>query len=142
MLILDVPTRWNSTYLMLDVDEKFEQAFHRFEYVEVAYVLSLFTSGGGSPKDVDQKHAHVFEIFFLKVFYDATLSLSGSLHFTANNFFKMLIKIQKSLNQWRHNDDLMIQKMTANMQLKFNKYWKSSEINHLLLLLFLINEKN
>ena len=53
MLILDVPTRWNSTYLMLDVDEKFEQAFHRFEYVEVAYVLSLFTSGGGSPKDVD-----------------------------------------------------------------------------------------
>ena len=41
------------------------------------------------------------------------------------------VKIQKSLNQWRHNDNPVIQKMTTNMQLKFNKYWESGEINHI-----------
>uniref|UniRef100_A0A3Q7GW15 HAT C-terminal dimerisation domain-containing protein n=1 Tax=Solanum lycopersicum TaxID=4081 RepID=A0A3Q7GW15_SOLLC len=30
MLSLDVPIRWNSTYLMLDTAEKFEKAFERF----------------------------------------------------------------------------------------------------------------
>uniref|UniRef100_A0A3Q7IJG2 Zinc finger BED domain-containing protein RICESLEEPER 2-like n=1 Tax=Solanum lycopersicum TaxID=4081 RepID=A0A3Q7IJG2_SOLLC len=31
MLSLDVPTRWNSTYLMLDTTKKFEKAFERFD---------------------------------------------------------------------------------------------------------------
>ena len=46
MLILDVPTRWNSTYLMLDVAEKYKHAFYRYEYVEAAYVLNLISSEG------------------------------------------------------------------------------------------------
>jgi len=32
-----------------------------------------------------------------------------------------------------HSDDLVIQRMTTNMQLKFNKYWKSDGINYILL---------
>ncbi|KAL5547632.1 hypothetical protein UlMin_002863 [Ulmus minor] len=31
LLVLDVPTRWNSTYLMLNVVIKFQQAYKRFE---------------------------------------------------------------------------------------------------------------
>ena len=31
MLSLDMPTRWNSTYLMLDTTQKFEEAFERFD---------------------------------------------------------------------------------------------------------------
>ena len=34
MLSLDVPTRWNSTYLMLDTTEKFEKAFERFDFYD------------------------------------------------------------------------------------------------------------
>jgi len=64
MLTLGVPTRWKSTYLMLDVAEKFEQASYCFEYVEAAYVLNLLTSEGGYPKDVDWKRARVFVSFF------------------------------------------------------------------------------
>ena len=76
MLILDVPTRWNSTYLMLDVAEKYEHAFYHYEYVEVAYVLNLISSEGeGCPKEIDWQHACVF-ISFLKTFYDATLFFS------------------------------------------------------------------
>ena len=97
----------------LDVAENFEQAFYHFEYVEVAYVLTLLTSEGVCPKEVDLKCARAF-VSFLKVFYDTTLSFFGSLHVKAKNFLKMLVKM--------HNDDPMIQKMTNNMQLKFNKY--------------------
>ena len=88
MLILDVPTRWNSTYLMLDVAEKYEHAFYRYEYVEAAYVLNLISSEGeGCPKEIDWQRARVF-ISFLKTFYDATFSFFGSLHVTANTFLR------------------------------------------------------
>jgi hypothetical protein len=42
-LILDVPTRWNSTYLMLETAIKFKEVFPRYHRVEHAFlwVVSL-----------------------------------------------------------------------------------------------------
>ena len=37
LLCLDVETRWNSTYLMLDVVEKFEAAFVKLQYHDAKY---------------------------------------------------------------------------------------------------------
>ena len=37
LLCLDVETRWNSTYLMLDAVEKFEVAFVMLEYHDAKY---------------------------------------------------------------------------------------------------------
>ena len=126
---------------MLDIAEKYEHAFYRYEYVEAAYELNLiFSEGEGCPKEIDWQCVCVF-ISFLKTFYDATLSFSGSLHVTANTFFKKRVSIQTSLNEWRHNDDLVIQRMTTNMQLKFNKYWKSDGINYLLLLVVFLDPR-
>ena len=34
---LDVETRWNSTYLMLDTAEKFEATFVRLQYHDAKY---------------------------------------------------------------------------------------------------------
>ena len=34
LLCLDVSTRWNSTYLMLDAAQKFEKAFEAFDDVD------------------------------------------------------------------------------------------------------------
>ena len=36
-MCLDVETRWNSTYLMLDAVEKFEVAFVRLRYHDAKY---------------------------------------------------------------------------------------------------------
>ena len=61
---------------MLDVVEKYEHAFFRYEYVNATYVLNLLSSEGeGCPKEIDWQHACVF-ISFLKTFYDATLFFS------------------------------------------------------------------
>ena len=126
---------------MLDVAEKYEHAFYCYEYVELAYVLNLISSEGeGCPKEIDWQRARVF-ISFLKTFYDATLSFFGSLHVTPNTFFKNLVSIQKSLNKWRDSDDLVIQRMTSNMQLKFNKYWESGGINYLLLVAIFLDPR-
>uniref|UniRef100_A0A3Q7HMK2 hAT-like transposase RNase-H fold domain-containing protein n=1 Tax=Solanum lycopersicum TaxID=4081 RepID=A0A3Q7HMK2_SOLLC len=43
MLSLDVPTRWNSTYLMLDTAEKFEKAFERFDLYDGNFNSFLVT---------------------------------------------------------------------------------------------------
>ncbi|CAK8538506.1 unnamed protein product [Lathyrus sativus] len=86
----------------------------------------------GCPNRADWERARIF-VKFLKTFYDATLSFSGSLHVTANSFFKQLMDIKKTLNKWRHNvSDPILKTMTANMQLKYNKYWESNTINYLL----------
>ncbi|KAF7839297.1 zinc finger BED domain-containing protein RICESLEEPER 2-like [Senna tora] len=45
MVQLDVPTRWNSTYLMLDSALKFEKAFSRYESQDAHYVLEHLGEG-------------------------------------------------------------------------------------------------
>ena len=37
LLSLDVPTRWNSTYLMLDAPEKFKKVFLRMDFKDDSY---------------------------------------------------------------------------------------------------------
>ena len=39
VLCLDVPTRWNSTYLMLETAQKFEKVFIRMDYMRMIVIL-------------------------------------------------------------------------------------------------------
>jgi dihydrofolate reductase len=45
-VITDVATRWNSTYLMLEVASKYEEAFNRLEDEDPSYVSELLVVGG------------------------------------------------------------------------------------------------
>ena len=131
MLVLDVPTRENSTYLMLEVAEKFEKVFSHLEYEDNSSFLNALDSEGGAPSIDDWNHARVF-IKFLKIFYDATLSFSGSLHVIENTFFHKLCEIQDTLMGWQ-SDDHVLQRMAISMKSKFDKYWDVNGINYLLL---------
>ena len=75
LLSLDVPTRWNSTYLMLDTVEKFEKVFLKMDFEDdsySSYFMNKENSGGlGSPCEADFQNCRTF-VGFLKLFYNAT----------------------------------------------------------------------
>nr|KYP41095.1 Putative AC transposase [Cajanus cajan] len=131
MIVLDDPTKWNSTYLMLEIAEKFEKAFNLLEVEDDSYVNSLGNEGGPPHAD-DWNRARVF-IKVLKIFYEATLSFSGFLNVSSNSFLWKWVKIQNALRSWIESDDLELQRMATNMKLKFDEYWDiDGNINNLL----------
>uniref|UniRef100_A0A3Q7IZJ6 HAT C-terminal dimerisation domain-containing protein n=1 Tax=Solanum lycopersicum TaxID=4081 RepID=A0A3Q7IZJ6_SOLLC len=83
MLSLDVPTRWNSTYLMLDIAEKFEKAFERFDLYDGNFNSFLATDvceDGSIVGSIQYEDwANVRNVTkFLEKFYELTLKVSGS----------------------------------------------------------------
>ncbi|KAL5575147.1 hypothetical protein UlMin_016846 [Ulmus minor] len=103
LLVLDVPTRWNSTYLMLNVAIKFQQAFDRFEEEDDIYLLFFHEEDGGSkkvgpPTSIDWENAKVF-VKFLQTFYDVTLKFSATLIVTSNIYYHEICEIQSQLTE-------------------------------------------
>ena len=47
LVCLDVPTRWNSTYMMLDAAIKFQKAFERYEEEDDKFVSYFREDEGG-----------------------------------------------------------------------------------------------
>lgn len=129
-VVIDVATRWNTTYLMLEVASKYEEAFNRLEGEDPSYVSELEVVGG-TPTVYDWNRARVF-INFLKIFYDATLTFSSSLHVSANCFFRKLVKIHTALSSWIQGEDVVLKNMALTMKAKFEKYWSDENINYLL----------
>lgn len=127
LLVLDVPTRWNSTFFMLDVAVKFRKAFECFEIEDDKY-LNHFNEHEGGKKRVgphnseDWDNAYVF-VIFLCTFYEVTLKFSGTLHVTSNAFYHEMCEIHGQLSELSSSNDKLLSSMAVSMKRKYDKYW-------------------
>ncbi|KAF7820677.1 zinc finger BED domain-containing protein RICESLEEPER 2-like [Senna tora] len=136
LVCLDIVTRWNSTYLMLEHALKFQKVFDRMEYEDDGYNAYFRddTHRLGPPMTFDWSNAYVF-VQFLKVFYTITLRFSGSLYVTSNSCFHDIAHVHTMLQASAVHQDPLIGEMTKKMKLKYDKYWgKLENMNPLLVI--------
>ncbi|KAF2317232.1 hypothetical protein GH714_018748 [Hevea brasiliensis] len=90
-LCLDVSTWWNSTYLMLNIAQKYERAFERYESQELMFRLEL--GENGVPDFHDWSECRKMTEM-LSHFYELTLRISGSRSSLTPRIVKALICAQ------------------------------------------------
>ncbi|KAL5576740.1 hypothetical protein UlMin_018439 [Ulmus minor] len=137
LLCLDVSTRWNSTFLMLEAALKFKKAFKILDgdanytkYFEEERVNRKRING--PPIHHDWEKVQVF-VKFLRTFYKVTTRISGSLYVTSNLFFKEICIVQGNLKELGKEPSTLLGSMAFSMQQKFDKYWGNLEKMNVLL---------
>uniref|UniRef100_A0A803MYS8 BED-type domain-containing protein n=1 Tax=Chenopodium quinoa TaxID=63459 RepID=A0A803MYS8_CHEQI len=118
---LDVSTRWNSTFIMLETALKFEKAFNRFKEDDPDFSKEL---KDGVPTKEDWVNAKVLALC-LKQFYESTKKMSGSLYVTSNMHFHQILGVLKSLIEWKTSTNIDIRVMVVldpRYKLRFLKY--------------------
>ncbi|KAK5838261.1 zinc finger BED domain-containing protein RICESLEEPER 2-like [Gossypium arboreum] len=132
MLCLDVCTRWNSTYLMLDTVQNFERAFERFEEQDTNFRAELERRKGWPSVDDWTIVRDLRD--FLEHFYEVTLRIFGTSYVTSNNFFDELSEIDILLRDAQLNSNVDFNVMAIKMKEKYDKYW--GDIDKMNLLMF------
>ncbi|KAF7817627.1 zinc finger BED domain-containing protein RICESLEEPER 2-like [Senna tora] len=116
----DVPTRWNSTYLMLESALSFREAF--------AHLSEIDSNFKSCPSDAEWDMVERISKF-LKPFYEITTLFSSTKYPTTNLFFlgvwRIQLRIIEVVNQSNIGSDDLIFRMTMHMKVKFDKYWDS-----------------
>ncbi|XP_055961060.1 zinc finger BED domain-containing protein RICESLEEPER 2-like [Mercurialis annua] len=118
-LCLDVATRWNSTYLMLDTACLFQSVFESYEESDESFRSDMAEC---IPTFVDWENVKKFATC-LSYFYVTTLRISGSLYVTSNMHFQEIVDLSIMLDEMLNSEDHQIILMSRKMREKFNKYW-------------------
>ncbi|KAJ1697552.1 hypothetical protein LUZ63_006064 [Rhynchospora breviuscula] len=110
----DVPTRWNSTYLMLVLALELKLAICRYGNLDKRFFLN--------PAEINWEAVECL-VGHLKVFYEATLKLSGTKYPTLNLFFSEFSEVYLSIKRMSSSPFPFIVQMGVDMLAKFDKYW-------------------
>ncbi|XP_050373044.1 zinc finger BED domain-containing protein RICESLEEPER 2-like [Argentina anserina] len=110
----DMPTRWNSTYLMLD-----GALYYRSALMNLAVSDNSFK---WCPSDEEWDKIEKINKF-LGEFYEVTVLFSGTKYPTSNLFFPKVLVVQHSIQEAIASEDSFLSRMGKEMDLKFKKYW-------------------
>ncbi|XP_026381753.1 zinc finger BED domain-containing protein RICESLEEPER 2-like [Papaver somniferum] len=137
-LNLDVYTRWNITYLMLEDAQRYEKVFAMLAQIDKDFQERfIFEQDKDSvlPSDADIEEAIASDDILEEVvedteedeevFFDATVNFSASTQVTTHSFLWELVFIHEQLIEFRENvaSDPFIARMSRLMFAKYNKYW-------------------
>uniref|UniRef100_A0A803MKJ2 CCHC-type domain-containing protein n=1 Tax=Chenopodium quinoa TaxID=63459 RepID=A0A803MKJ2_CHEQI len=117
-LSFDVPTRWNSTYIMLETALKFRRVFSGLSLPDGEDLND--NERPPEPEDWEKMERLVL---FLEGFYLLTKRISCSHYVTANKGLGEIASMYDMLNNWEQSEDLNFQAMAIAMKKKFDKYW-------------------
>jgi hypothetical protein len=125
---------------MLEGAEKCQSAFELMEEHDGNYVSSLSDEksgkkGLGPPNYDDWARIRIF-LKFLKLFYEVTMRLSGSLYVTCNMYFQEICGIQMHLQAYSESEDYILSSMAEKMLMKYNKYW--GDLDRVNVLMFIV----
>jgi len=95
-LRLEVTTRWNLTYLMLESAIRYKKAFEILKVVDKSYKNCPSSEEWSKGEKMCQ---------FLEPFYDITNMMSGSSYLTSNLYFMEIWKIQLIIEENLLNED-------------------------------------
>ena len=112
-LRMDVSTRWNSTFVMLESALKYQRAF---------ISLKLDDSNFMSCPSNEEWEWGKKMCDFLRPFYDITMLISGSTYPTSNLYFMQVRQIECLLTRSIMSEDDVISDMALRMKVKFDKY--------------------
>uniref|UniRef100_A0A2N9E2D6 HAT C-terminal dimerisation domain-containing protein n=1 Tax=Fagus sylvatica TaxID=28930 RepID=A0A2N9E2D6_FAGSY len=115
----DVPTRWNSTFLMLESAIFYRRAFHHLELTDSNFKHCPIADEWNKAEKIST---------FLAVFYDATCVFSGTKYPTANLYFQQVFMVYLTLRQGSESEDEYVRRMAEQMLVKFEKYWSEFSI--------------
>ncbi|GJU60689.1 zinc finger BED domain-containing protein RICESLEEPER 2-like protein [Tanacetum coccineum] len=137
-LFVDVPTRWNSTYLTLSVAIQYERVFDSFVEEDYVYACDLREGDGdefevdkkegppGIPESKDWANARLL-VVFVKHFYDMTLQVLGTKYITSNSYLECINCLDTILKQCFLTDENDLKSMSIEMMKKFDKYWGNTK---------------
>uniref|UniRef100_A0A803M229 hAT-like transposase RNase-H fold domain-containing protein n=1 Tax=Chenopodium quinoa TaxID=63459 RepID=A0A803M229_CHEQI len=131
-LCLDVDTRWNTTYLMLDYALIYRKAFDLLETCDGGKFRTELSKTCGVLEDEDWDRVASLKPF-LKKFYDAALRLSGSLFVTSNTYLQELVTINRTIKRRCDSHDHNEKMMPYGMKAKHDKYWENIDSINLML---------
>ncbi|KAJ4782471.1 Zinc finger BED domain-containing protein DAYSLEEPER [Rhynchospora pubera] len=115
----DVQTRWNSTYLMLELALELREAINRYATLDKSYT--------SKPSEQEWEKVKAL-VQCLKPFYDAALKLSGIKYPTLNLFFPEFCEVYLSIKKMSSSPQPFVVQMSLEMFSKWDKYWKDGNI--------------
>ncbi|XP_052185152.1 zinc finger BED domain-containing protein RICESLEEPER 2-like [Diospyros lotus] len=113
---MDDPTRWNSTFFMLETALELKSAFCCLEEIDKNYEHNPLEEEWDVGRVIHQS---------LKVFYDTSRHFSGTIFPTSNVFFPDICQIQLRLKEWKNSENEYLHLMVNPVCEKFGKYWEN-----------------